>query len=95
MAIDPINLRNYIDLLSQICVRHLFTYEVTHRYFEVINNKIRLVSPPSLLRWYFRKIKRIEAEKKLLLPENEHGAFLIRDSESRQNDYSLSGTAKR
>ena len=42
-------------------------------------------------RWYFRKIKRIEAEKKLLLPENEHGAFLIRDSESRQNDYSLSG----
>ncbi|TMW46341.1 hypothetical protein DOY81_008582 [Sarcophaga bullata] len=40
--------------------------------------------------WYFRKIKRIEAEKKLLLPENEHGAFLIRDSESRQNDYSLS-----
>lgn len=44
-----------------------------------------------LYRWYFRKIKRIEAEKKLLLPENEHGAFLIRDSESRHNDYSLSG----
>ena len=41
-------------------------------------------------RWYFGKIKRIEAEKKLLLPENEHGAFLIRDSESRRNDYSLS-----
>lgn len=46
---------------------------------------------PSFCRWYFRKIKRIEAEKKLLLPENEHGAFLIRDSESRHNDYSLSG----
>lgn len=42
-------------------------------------------------RWYFGKIKRIEAEKKLLLPENDHGAFLIRDSESRRNDYSLSG----
>ena len=42
-------------------------------------------------RWYFGKIKRIEAEKKLLLPENEHGAFLIRDSESRRDDYSLSG----
>ncbi|CAK1584656.1 unnamed protein product [Parnassius mnemosyne] len=42
------------------------------------------------LPWYFRKIKRIEAEKKLLLPENEHGAFLIRDSESRHNDFSLS-----
>lgn len=40
--------------------------------------------------WYFGKIKRIEAEKKLLLPQNEHGAFLIRDSESRRNDYSLS-----
>ncbi|XP_026685509.1 tyrosine-protein kinase Src42A [Diaphorina citri] len=40
--------------------------------------------------WYFGKIKRIEAEKKLLLPENDHGAFLIRDSESRKNDYSLS-----
>ncbi|XP_064607028.1 tyrosine-protein kinase Src42A-like isoform X2 [Liolophura sinensis] len=40
--------------------------------------------------WYFGKIKRVEAEKKLLLTENEHGAFLIRDSESRRNDYSLS-----
>uniref|UniRef100_A0A1E1XKZ7 Tyrosine-protein kinase n=1 Tax=Amblyomma sculptum TaxID=1581419 RepID=A0A1E1XKZ7_AMBSC len=40
--------------------------------------------------WYFGKIKRIEAEKKLLLPENEHGAFLVRDSESRRNDFSLS-----
>jgi len=40
--------------------------------------------------WYFGKIKRIEAEKKLLLQQNEHGAFLIRDSESRRNDYSLS-----
>lgn len=42
-------------------------------------------------RWYFGKIRRVEAEKKLLLPENEHGSFLIRDSESRKNDYSLSG----
>ena len=32
----------------------------------------------------------MEAEKKLLLTQNEHGAFLIRDSESRRNDYSLS-----
>lgn len=50
-----------------------------------------LLLPFLNFRWYFRKIKRIEAEKKLLLPENEHGAFLIRDSESRHNDYSLSG----
>jgi len=48
-----------------------------------------------IYRWYFRKIKRIEAEKKLLLPENDHGAFLIRDSESRHNDYSLSGNVIR
>ena len=45
-------------------------------------------------RWYFGKIKRVEAEKKLLSPENDHGAFLIRDSESRRNDYSLSGTVE-
>lgn len=32
----------------------------------------------------------MEAEKKLLMPENDHGSFLIRDSESRRNDYSLS-----
>ncbi len=43
-----------------------------------------------LLRWYFGKNKRLEAEKKLLMPQNEHGTFLIRDSESRKNDYSLS-----
>ena len=42
-------------------------------------------------RWYFGKIKRIEAEKKLLSSENDHGAYLIRDSESRRNDFSLSG----
>ena len=41
-------------------------------------------------RWYFGKIKRMEAEKKLLLAQNDHGAYLIRDSESRRNDYSLS-----
>ncbi|XP_076364807.1 tyrosine-protein kinase Src42A-like [Tachypleus tridentatus] len=40
--------------------------------------------------WYFGKIKRTEAEQMLLLPENERGAFLVRDSESRHGDYSLS-----
>ena len=44
----------------------------------------------SVCRWYFGKIKRIEAEKILLQPGNESGAFLIRDSESRRNDFSLS-----
>jgi len=41
--------------------------------------------------WYFGKLKRVEAEKRLLHPCNDHGAFLIRDSESRRDDYSLSG----
>lgn len=40
--------------------------------------------------WYFGKLKRVEADKKLLMAENEHGAFIIRDSESRENDFSLS-----
>jgi len=43
-----------------------------------------------ICRWYFGKIKRIEAEKKLLQADNEHGCFLIRDSESRHHDFSLS-----
>lgn len=40
--------------------------------------------------WYFGDIKRGEAERKLLSESNEHGAFLIRDSESRVNEFSLS-----
>jgi len=41
--------------------------------------------------WYFGKLKRLEAEKRLLHACNDHGAFLVRDSESRRDDYSLSG----
>ena len=40
--------------------------------------------------WFFGKIKRVEAERKLLSADNEHGSFLIRDSETRRDDYSLS-----
>uniref|UniRef100_A0A915KC36 non-specific protein-tyrosine kinase n=1 Tax=Romanomermis culicivorax TaxID=13658 RepID=A0A915KC36_ROMCU len=40
--------------------------------------------------WYFGKVRRSEAEKLLLLALNCHGSFMIRDSESRQKDYSLS-----
>lgn len=50
--------------------------------------------PVHFSRWYFGKIRRVEAEKLLLTPINEHGAFMIRDSESRQNDFSLSGKHK-
>lgn len=40
--------------------------------------------------WYFGKIKRIEAERMLMSGINGHGSFLVRDSETRKNDYSLS-----
>ena len=35
--------------------------------------------------WYFGKMRRIEAEKLLLLPLNDHGSFLIRDSVSSED----------
>lgn len=47
-----------------------------------------LCSPPS---WYFSKISRSEAEQLLLSPPNQHGSFLVRDSESNKGEYSLSG----
>lgn len=34
-----------------------------------------------LCSWYFGEIKRPEAEKILKTPPNEHGAFLVRDSD--------------
>ncbi|KAF1769652.1 hypothetical protein GCK72_001469 [Caenorhabditis remanei] len=40
--------------------------------------------------WYFGSIRRLDAEKKLLQNLNEHGAYLVRDSESKQHDFSLS-----
>ncbi|RXM36201.1 Tyrosine-protein kinase FRK [Acipenser ruthenus] len=40
--------------------------------------------------WYFGGIKRADAEKALLSPGNETGAFLIRESETQKGDYSLS-----
>lgn len=41
--------------------------------------------------WYFSKISRNEAEQLLLSPPNQHGSFLVRDSESSKGEYSLSG----
>ncbi|KAI1730652.1 protein tyrosine kinase domain-containing protein [Ditylenchus destructor] len=42
------------------------------------------------MKWYFGRLRRVEAEKLLLLVVNDHGSFLVRDSESRQNEFSLS-----
>ncbi|KAK3880901.1 hypothetical protein Pcinc_014640 [Petrolisthes cinctipes] len=40
--------------------------------------------------WYFGNMKRGECERHLLHTLNDHGSFLVRDSESRKNEYSLS-----
>lgn len=40
--------------------------------------------------WYFGKIRRADAEKKLLADCNGTGAFLVRDSETSPGNYSLS-----
>ncbi|XP_064624330.1 tyrosine-protein kinase Src42A-like [Lineus longissimus] len=66
------------------------TSRSTHSQGYIPSNYVAKLKSLESEPWYFGKIKRIEAEKKLLLPENEHGAFLIRDSESRRNDFSLS-----
>ncbi len=48
-------------------------------------------TPPTVLcRWFFGKIKRADAEKKLLQSSNQTGTFLIRESESQPGNYSLS-----
>ncbi|XP_043932487.1 tyrosine-protein kinase FRK-like [Protopterus annectens] len=41
--------------------------------------------------WYFKGMKRADAEKVLLSPINAPGSYLIRESESQKGDYSLSG----
>ena len=43
-----------------------------------------------LARWFFGRIKRADAEKKLLQVGNQSGTFLIRESESQPGNYSLS-----
>lgn len=42
--------------------------------------------------WYFRNIKRFDAEKQLLMPENDCRAFLIRETcKNASHAYTLSG----
>ncbi|XP_027675636.1 tyrosine-protein kinase FRK [Chelonia mydas] len=40
--------------------------------------------------WFFGPVTRADAEKQLLCPENQAGAFLIRESESQKGEFSLS-----
>jgi len=46
-----------------------------------------LALPP---RWFFGKIKRVDAEKQLLMAFNQCGSYLVRDSETTPGDFSLS-----
>ena len=45
---------------------------------------------PLFVRWFFGRIKRADAEKKLLQGGNVSGTYLIRESESMPGQYSLS-----
>ena len=45
---------------------------------------------PSHFRWFFGRVKRVEAEKQLMMPFNQVGSYLIRDSETTPGDFSLS-----
>ncbi|CAL4060309.1 unnamed protein product [Meganyctiphanes norvegica] len=51
-----------------------------------------IVDSTSLLSkpWYFNNCKRREAESALVLSQNTEGSFLIRESETRESEYSLS-----
>jgi fyn-related kinase len=40
--------------------------------------------------WYFKTMSRPNAETKLKHPENQTGAFMIRDSETNPGQYALS-----
>ncbi|KAH9281309.1 Tyrosine-protein kinase Src42A [Echinococcus granulosus] len=40
--------------------------------------------------WHFGDMRRLEAENCLMMPGNDHGSFLVRISESRSGEYSLS-----
>ena len=51
---------------------------------------IGITSYDLFFRWYFGKIRRADAEKKLLADCNGTGTFLVRDSETSAGNYSLS-----
>jgi fyn-related kinase len=45
---------------------------------------------PLSYRWFFDRIKHRDAEKQLMLPINEYGSYLIRESENTPGGYALS-----
>ena len=49
-----------------------------------------VISLNFLFSWFFGRMKREDAEKKLYQEGNRSGTFLIRESESQRGNYSLS-----
>lgn len=60
---------------------------------QILNSADQLLFFASVVicRWYFPDTKRLDAEKLLSAGGNQHGAFLIRDSESQRGELALSG----
>nr|AAT67598.1 Src tyrosine kinase 3 [Suberites domuncula] len=54
------------------------------------SNYVAPVKSVQAQEWFFGKIKRADAEKKLLQTGNQTGTYLIRESESQPGNYSLS-----
>lgn len=54
------------------------------------NNYVAEVKTLEAEDWYFGKVSRVETQKLLLADVNDHGSFLIRESESVPNTYALS-----
>lgn len=62
---------------------------VTHREGYVPSNYIAPIKSITAEDWYFGKVGRKEAEKKLLVPGLEKGTFVVRDGEANPGTYSL------
>lgn len=81
----------HLEILSDNCGDWWFAKsKLTGKEGYIPSNYVARIKSIEAEAWYFGKIKRIEAEKLLLRPENEHGSYLVRDSETRKNEYSLS-----
>jgi fyn-related kinase len=62
----------------------------TGRQGYIPSNYVAALSSVKAHDWFFGRIKRADAEKKLLQVSNQTGTFLIRESESSTGNYSLS-----
>lgn len=63
---------------------------VTNREGYVPSNYVAEANSPAQEGWFFGKIARVEAERRLLLSRNQVGTYLIRESEKEPGSYALS-----